>query len=166
LAEVEAIRARTIALPRPIGRIRGRLVESADAVHLPRSWPSLRDVELQVDSRVPALEPLLSLAARSPRLKGILARLEGPGLALARRLGSSTGCYAIEGEGRSGETARLALISRSAHQPTPLAPAVLAARAIAEGRFEPRGLVPPHLHADPAAILEWLERRGVERVRF
>ncbi len=41
---------RRFEMPSPLGPIRGRLFKSADAVFLPRIWPSLKTVEMFVDA--------------------------------------------------------------------------------------------------------------------
>ena len=46
---------RRFRMPPPLGTIHGRLFESADAVHLPRIWPTLRDVAMYVDTNTPGV---------------------------------------------------------------------------------------------------------------
>jgi hypothetical protein len=43
-----------------------------------------------------------------------------------------------------------------------VAPAVLAVRAIASGRFTERGLVPHDRHVDPDELFAYLRRLGIE----
>jgi hypothetical protein len=151
--------ARTLALD---GRtIRGRLFESADALHLPRRWPTLASVSLYLDPNVPGLAALLGLAARYPRLRSLLERHVALGSWLSRLVGSATGAFACEVEAESGETSTAALVAPETGHVVPIAPTVLAARAIAEGRFTPRGLVPPDRHVDPAALWAYLNSRGI-----
>ncbi len=151
-------------MPPPIGRTRGYLFETADAVTLPRRWPSLRTVDFYVDSRVPLLNLYFSLAARSRPVWLLAARMLGLGLRFARALGSPTGCLAFEVEGPDGRVVRRALIAAENGYFTPIAPAVLAARALVEGRFSPRGLIPPDQHVDPQAILAYLASLGIHSV--
>jgi hypothetical protein len=151
-------------LPAPLGRMHGRLFETADPLILPTAWPSLRDVGFYVDTWVPALNLMLDLGARSSLVHALMARCMPIGLALSRRLGSATGCLAFEIEGADGRVARYALISTHHGHYTPIAPAVLAARAIAEGRFAPTGVVPPNQYVDPGALLAYLGGIGVETV--
>ena len=40
-------------MPGPVGLVCGRLFETADAVYLPRIWPSLREVDMVVDPNTP-----------------------------------------------------------------------------------------------------------------
>jgi len=60
--------------------------------------------------------------------------------------------------------ARSALVGGKRGYLTPIAPAVLAARAMAEGRFGPRGLVPADRQVEPGALLDYLSSLGIERV--
>lgn len=156
----------TLVMPPPIGRMRGRLYESADGVTLPTVWPSLRTVDFYVDSRVWGLNPLLDLAARWPVMHALMTRFLRPGLALSRWLGSATGCLAYEIETADGQVARYALIGSHHGHYTPIAPAVLAALALAQDRFEPRGLVPPDKYVDANTLLAYLDRNGVTLVKL
>jgi hypothetical protein len=155
---------RRMTMPAPIGPMRGRLYETADCLTLPLVWPSLRTVDFYVDSRVWGLNPLLDLGARWRVMHALLTRFLRPGLAVARRLGSATGCLAYEVEGASGQVARLALIGSQHGHYTPVAPAVLAALAIAEGSFAPRGLVPADTYVDADVLFAWLNRYEVRLV--
>ena len=155
---------RPLTMPPPIGRMHGHLFETADPLTLPSAWPSLRDVAFYVDSWVPGLNVLMDLAARSAAVHALLARFMKPGLALSRRFGSPTGCLAYEIEGASGPVARYALISTHHGHYTPIAPAVLAALAIAQGRFGPRGLVKPSEYVAADELLGYLDRNGVNTV--
>jgi hypothetical protein len=154
----------TFTMPPPIGRTRGYLFETADAVTLPRRWPSLRTVDFYVDSRVPLLNLYFSLAARFRPAWLLASRLQGPGLRFARALGSPTGCLAFEVEAPDGRVVRRALIAAENGYFTPVATAVLAARALIEGRFAPRGLIPPDQHVDPHALLAYLAALGIHAV--
>ena len=159
---------RAFVMPPPIGRMRGHLYETADPITLPAVWPSLRTVDFYVDSRVAGLNPLLGLASRSPLAHALMTRFLRLGLSFARRLGSATGCLAYEietaGGAAGGRVARYALIGSHHGHYTPIAPAVLAALAIAQGRFEPRGLVPADRYVDPDELLAYLAANGVETV--
>jgi hypothetical protein len=153
--------AATFALP---GRtIRGRLFESADALHLPRRWPTLAAVSLYLDTATPGLNGLLRLAARAPRLRRFLERRVALGARLSRLAGRAAGAFSCEVEAEGGRTERIALVAPENGHVVPIAPAVLAARAIAEGRFAPTGLVPPDRHVDRAALWVFLAARGVMR---
>ena len=60
-------------MPPPVGRIRGSLFENADAVYLPRIWPSLREVAMYVDTNTVGINTLLKLAALSERVRKSIA---------------------------------------------------------------------------------------------
>jgi hypothetical protein len=157
--------SREFQMPLPMGGVRGYLFESADALTLPRVWPELRTVDFYVDSRVPGLNTVLAVAARSPALRRVVERLQAPGLALARALGSARGCLAHEIENSDGRLVRCALIGSGRGYLTPIVPAVLAVRAIAEGRFAPGGLVPPDRQVEPGELVDYLGSIGVNMIR-
>jgi hypothetical protein len=155
---------RRFHMPPPIGAVQGHLFETADVVTLPHIWPGLRRVDFYVDSRVPGLNAVFGLAARWPAIHRLLAMFFKPGLALVRLLGSAVGCLAFEIEARDGRLARYALIAAERGYLTPIVPAVIAARAIAEDRFEPTGLVPADQHVDADELLAYLASLGVRMV--
>lgn len=151
-------------LPPPIGTIHGYLCESPDAVTLPRIWPEVRTVEFYVDSQVPGFNTTFALAARSRPIRRLVARLQSAGLQLARFLGSRSGCLALEVEGSDGSVTRCALVGKDKGYLTPIAPAVLAAQAIAEGRFEGCGLLLPHQYVEPGELFDYLSSLGIQTV--
>ncbi|MGH2537956.1 MAG: hypothetical protein ACRDHL_11220 [Candidatus Promineifilaceae bacterium] len=153
-------------LPPPLGALRGYLYECPDPLTMRRVWPGLRAAEFYVDTRVPGLNALLALAARWRSLRRLVERLQSPGLALARLLGAKAGCLAYGIEGQDGRVARYALLASDRAYLTAIAPAVLAARAIAAGRFVGRGLVPVDRHVEPAELLDYLRPLGVVAVRL
>ena len=155
---------RRFQMPPPIGEVQGHLFESADAVTLPPLWPSLRRVDFYVDSRVPGLNATFALAARWPAFHRLVSACFRPGLALTRRLGSAVGCLAFEIEGADGRRVGYALIAAERGYLTPIVPAVIAARAIAEGRFAPTGLVPADEQVEAEELLAYLQALGVELV--
>jgi hypothetical protein len=153
--------SRVFHWPSPVGRARGRLFESADAVNLPKIWPSLREVDFWVDPNVPGLGALLALAARVPLLRWLFERTKAIGILLARTLGGTRGVFAVEVEDDGGRTVRLALTGPSKTERTAVVPAALAARAIASGEFHERGLVPTDRQVDGAEVLAVLSRTGI-----
>jgi hypothetical protein len=157
-------RRRAAGMP-AFGSLDGHLFESADALFLPMAFPSLRSVGSHVDTRVPGLNAVLSAAARVPPLLAVVKRMRKAALPLTRRFGRADGGYAVEVEDGAGRVARLALASSGPGYFTAVAPAALAARALAEGTFAPRGLVPPHDVASPEKIVALLEGRGIELLR-
>jgi hypothetical protein len=158
--------SRSFRMPPPIGPMRGYLYETADPLTLPRVWPGLRSVEFYVDTLVPGLNAAFGLAARSRLVWQLFKTFLRPGLAVARALGSDVGCLAFEIEGVDGGLARLALVGGRRGHFTPIAPAVLAVRALAEDRFEPRGLVAADQYVDADELLRYLEAIGIRLHRL
>lgn len=156
--------SRTVRLPSPIGTVRGYLCESPDAVTLSRIWPGIGTIEFYVDSRIPVFNAVFALAARWRSIRRLVARLQPAGLALARFLGPPIGYLAFEIEGADGHVVRRALVGGQHGYLTPIAPAVLAARAIADGRFEARGLVPADRYVEPGVLLDYLSSLGIKAV--
>lgn len=155
---------RQFRMPEPIGAVQGHLFESADAVTLPPLWPSLRRVDFFVDSRVPGLNATFALAARWPAFHRLVTACFRPGLALVRRLGSPLGCLVFEIEAADGRRVAYALMAAERGYLTPIVPAVIAARAIAEDRFAPMGLVPADQQVNVDVLLAYLNSLGVRMV--
>jgi hypothetical protein len=151
---------RRIELPEGAGSFNGRLFESADAVWLPERWPTLRNVEMLVDTRIPGLNGLFALAARRPWLRGLIERQQAAGRMAARLLGATTGCLGIEVASLDGHIARAVLLPRHHGHRVAVAPMVLAAAAITEGRFPGRGLVRPDQQVEAGELLDYL--RGMD----
>jgi hypothetical protein len=152
---------RQFTMPRPVGRINGHLFESADAVNLPRSWPSLRNVAMHVDSNTIGVNSLLTMAAHSEPLRELMQQKLEWGTWLAKKVGSSAGGIGYEIEDADGRTAKYAITALADSFLTAVAPAVLAARAIAADRFALSGLVVPHRHVEPENLFAYLEERGI-----
>jgi len=155
------IETRTFTMPPPLGTVKGHLFESADAMHLPRCWPSLRDVAMYVDSNTIGANSLLEMAAHSEPLRELMQSKMEWGTWLAKKLGSAAGGIGFEIEGADGRVARYAITASRNSFLTAVAPAVLAARAIAAGRFADHGLVLPDRHVDPNELLEYLGHHEV-----
>jgi hypothetical protein len=153
--------ARGFTMPPPIGPICGRLFESADAVYLPRIWPTLRDVTMYVDTNLPGGNAMLRLTAGRPTVRRILERHVRWGTWLARILGSSAGGIGYEVEDTSGRIVRWALASCETSYLVAVAPAVLAAQAIVEGRFVHRGMVLPDRQVEPDELRSFLQANGI-----
>jgi hypothetical protein len=152
--------ARSLALSERT--IHGRLFESADALYLPRAWPTLRDVAMYVDSNTFGFDLLLRAAARVPALRRVLERRIEFGTRISRLLGSDFGALAYEIEAASGAITTVTLVARPKARVIPIAPTVLAAQRIAEGRFEQSGLVPPERQVDAYELRAYLESEGVD----
>jgi hypothetical protein len=147
-------------MPPPVGTICGRLFESADALYLPRIWPALRDVAMYVDTNTPGVNTLLRLAARWPAARRLLERQVRVARWFARLFGSSAGGIGYEIEDAAGRVARYAIVAEKNSFVAAIAPAVLAAQAIAEERFPHRGLVLPNRHVEPAHLFAFLRSSG------
>jgi hypothetical protein len=155
---------RSFPMPDPIGPICGRLFESADAVWLPRVWPSLVDVEMYVDANTPGVNALVQLGARFPAFRRLLERHVDLGAWIARAIGSKAGGVGYEIEDAHGKVARFAVLSAKTGHMTAVAPAVLAARAIVTGRLTATGLVLPDRHVESSELVEYLGSSGIDVV--
>lgn len=149
-------------MPAPLGAICGRLYETADAAYLPQIWPALREATMRVAPNAAGLKMLLSKAARWPWVRNLLQRQIQFGTRFARRFGSPAGGVGYEIEGDGGRISRWAIVAAASGYLVAIAPAVLAARAIAEERFQPRGLVLPDQHVPVDELAEYLASAGVE----
>lgn len=155
------VEARSFKMPAPIGTVKGHLFESADAVNLPRCWTSLRDVAMYVDSNTIGVNSLLEMAAHSEPLRELMQSKMEWGTWLAKKLGSSAGGIGFEIEGADGCVAKYAITASENSFVTAVAPAVLVARAIANGSFARRGLVLPDRCVEPDELFEYLAQNGV-----
>lgn len=142
-------------------RRRAYLVASALPLTLPEVWPGLRAVDCWTDTSTLGANAILALVARSKPLRWVAERAVPLGAVTARLFGTHRGSFAVEVEGESGDVARLALTSRRRSYLIAAAPAALAARALAEGRFSERGLVPADRHVPAADLIAYLSRLGI-----
>ncbi len=154
--------SRPFLMPQPIGRARGYLMESVHAATLPRVFPTLRDADFWVDSRVPGVNTLLSVLARAPAVASRLLRSAGRSTFLARTLGSVAGGMLAEIEDGARAVTQARVFAPRRSYLAAVAPAVLAVRAIATGRFTEQGLVPHDRHVDPDELFAYLRRLGIE----
>ncbi len=145
--------------------MRGYLTESADALTLPEAWPALRDVDFWVEPQMPWLTVGLSTAAYAPVLAELLARLLPAALTVGRTFGSATGRFAVDVEDNRGQRAMCVLQGGEQSHLVAIAPAVLAASALARGQFEPSGLVRADQQVQPDALLTYLRRFDVTFAR-
>lgn len=155
--------SRPFRMPDPIGAARGYLMESVLAATLPRLWPGLREADFWVDSRVPGMNRVFAAAVRLPPLAAAIRRSGRGGLIVARCLGSTSGGMLVEAEDAGGTIGRSRLWARRRSYLAAVAPAVLAARAVAEGRMPERGLVPHDRQVSAAELFPFLDRLGIER---
>ena len=153
--------ARSLSAPEPVGVITGRLAESADTLLLPQVWPSLQDVDFWVDTRRRALNSLFAAAARSGLMRRGVELLQPAGRRLTKLVGKKSGGYAVEVEDAAGLRVTCGVVHDSHSYRTAVAPAVLAARSIASGRFAHRGLVLPDRQVDHRELMEFLQSQGM-----
>ncbi|MBV8199995.1 MAG: hypothetical protein JOZ15_05155, partial [Acidobacteria bacterium] len=89
-------------LPPPVGAVRARLGESADAVTLPPVWPTLRDVDFWVDTRRRLLNAVFAAAARHRPVRSLVRLLQPVGRRVAKSFGARAGGFAVEVEDAAG----------------------------------------------------------------
>jgi hypothetical protein len=152
---------RMFEFPAPIGRVSARLAESADAVMLPRVWPSLREVDFWVDTRRPVLNALIAAAARSRLMLSTMRAAQAVGRRLTKRFGSTSGGFGIELEDANGVRRSSGFFHSGHSYIVAVAPAVLAARRIAAGTFGSSGLVPADRQVDPVELVSYLRGMGI-----
>jgi predicted dinucleotide-binding enzyme len=156
LASVDWSRSRDF----PGGGRRGHRVESAAAVLLPRSWPSLRRVEFWVDPNAPFAATSLALASRL----GLTRLLEAVAPLSARLVGRLDGLFAVAVSDAGRELVTRLSAPRGSYL-IAAEPAVLAAESLARGAEIPMGVVPADAQVDPTALFARLGDLGVD-VRF
>jgi hypothetical protein len=153
LASVDWSRSREF----PADRRRGYRVESAAAVLLPRSWPSLRWVDFWVDPNAPFAVRSIALASRL----GLSRVLSAVAPLSARLVGRREGSFSVAiSEGGRYSLTRLA--ARRGSYLIAAEPAVLAAESLARGGEVAAGIVPSHSQVDPATLFARLRSLGVD----
>jgi short subunit dehydrogenase-like uncharacterized protein len=153
---------RRFDLAPPVGAVRGRLGESADAVNLPPIWPTLRDVDFWVDTRCRLLNAVFATAARRRPVRNLMRLLQPVGRRLAKRFGARAGGFAVEVEDAAGARHAAGFVHPTHSYVVAVAPAVLAARALKAGTFAGSGLVPADRQVDPHELVDYLARAGVQ----
>lgn len=153
--------ARVFEFPAPVGRVSARLAESADALLLPRVWPSLREVDFWVDTRRPVLNALIAAASRSGWLRSMMRTAQGVGRRMTKRFGAASGGFGIELEDTTGARRSSGFVHSSHSYIVAVAPAVLAARRIAAGTFSSSGLVAADRQVDPVELVTYLRGMGI-----
>jgi len=146
----------------PVARRAGGLVESAAAVLMPLSWPSLRRAEFWVDPNVPLARASLSLAARVPLLADV-ARAAAP-FAPTRVFGRHGGEFAVVVSDASRAVAFTLRASRGSYW-IAVEPAAIAAEHLARGASPSAGVVLPHAQVDPDALFTRLRELGTAIIR-
>lgn len=160
VADVGWRASRAFDFPQPVGRVCGYLMETVDAILLPRVWPSLREVSFWVDSRSALLNSLFALAARHRTVRFFVSALAGAGRTIARRLGATSGGLAVDVAARRLRAGYAITAGRRSYL-SAVAPAVLAARALAEDRFGRRGFVAPDAYVDSDELVAYLRALGM-----
>jgi hypothetical protein len=153
--------ARSFHMPKPIGRVKGRLFESADAVTLPPRWPTLETVDYYVSTNVNGLNQIFTLASYSRWMRQFLNRYHQYGLSLSRFLGHPYGGVGYEVVDENDEAVAITYTSNDHGYIIPIAPAILAVRKLAAGNLPFRGLIPGDQQLDPDELIEFLENHGV-----
>jgi hypothetical protein len=105
---------------------------------------------------------LFAAAARHRSILQLVRRMQPVGRKLTKYFGARSGGFAIEVEDAGGKKVGAGFVHATRSYVVAVAPAVLAATAIARGRFPARGLIPPDQHVDPRELVTWLERAGVK----
>ena len=149
---------RTFPFPRPIGRRTGVAMKSVDAITLHRKFSSLRTAELFVDLSLPGGSLLLQTTRWAP-MRAFIEKHQSKFLKLAHTLGSRTGVLGYEIASQTKHK-RYLFTGEKSHQ-IAVIPAVLAAMAIANGQFKPRGLIHPADHVDMNALFEAIRNEGI-----
>ena len=144
--------------PFPGSGRRGGLVESAAAVLLPRSWPSIVRAEFWVDPNAPLARFALSLAAHAAPLSA-LARLVATHVPAAL-VGRHDGVYAVTARDASRLVSCTLAAPRGSYR-IAVEPAVMVAEALARDAPMRAGVVPPHEHVDADALFSRLRAVGV-----
>ena len=153
LASVDWSRSREF----PADRRRGYRVESAAALLLPRSWPSLRWVDFWVDPNAPFAASAVRLAARL----GLASLVAALAPVSARLLGRREGSFSVA----TSDGGRYSLTRLSAPRGSYLIaaePAVLAAESLARESETAAGVVPADAQVDPASLFARLRALGVD----
>ena len=148
--------------PSPLGTLECRQFETADAATLPPVWPTLRDIDFWVDSRIPALNRFFEWSDKFGCTKFLeSSTLQKLFLPVIRILGPKGGAICVEIEG-DGTIKRFSVTAGHKGYYTPIIPAVIAAENIAKDKFSERGVVPADKQVNPGELLAYLGRIGVK----
>ena len=150
--------ARTIRFPR-LGSRSGVLVKSVDAVTLPALFPTLQTIELIADSGNFVANMFMPYASVRRWTENHLDRV----MQLVHKIGNKEGVLGYEIAGADGRK-HVVFTGANAHM-VAVIPAIEAARAIAEGRFVQRGVIPPTGHVDPNVFWEAVRSEAIDVVR-
>jgi len=153
---------RAFHFPSPVGPVSAGLCESPDAVTLPLIWSTLRDVDLRVDTRSRWVNALCRSAADQRSVRAVTRTLLPIARSAAKWFGATSGGFDVEVEDRSGARVAAGFVHATRSYLVAVAPAVLAANAIAAGTFEGCGLVRADRYVDAGRLVDYLRRTGVE----
>lgn len=150
----------------PLGRIVGRRMETADAVTLPRAFPSLREADLFVAVRPRWIGVGLGVAAAC-HLGGLLAWRPclAVGLALARWSAPRGSAFVVRVEGEGPSRCAGLFADEGGHRVAAL-PAALAAEALSDGRIADTGAIPADRQVDRDLLLRRLADHGIRLERW
>ena len=151
-------RARTIRFPQ-LGSRSGVLVKTVDSVTLPPVFPSLQTLELIADTGNLIGNALMP----SARVRAFREKHLDRAMQIAHKIGSKQGVLGYEIAGAAGRK-HVVFTGANTHM-VAVIPAIEAARAIAEGRFTQRGLIPPTAHVDANAFWEAVRSEAIDVVR-
>lgn len=154
------------SLPASRGTGRYYLFDSADVVHLPRAFPSLRTLGFYVNSGVPLLDRAL-LNLRRLDERGLPfrllthRRLQRAVLPLIRQIGRRGGAIGGEIVAEDGRVARFAVSAEERGYLVPVAPPVLVVERLIAGEAYAAGVVPHDRHLPPNVLLDYFARLGL-----
>ena len=152
-------RTRKVWLPEPIGARTGLAAKCADAVTLPPIYPTLRDTDLVLDAGIPGANFAVLQSLRQPVVRSFASKFNSAARALAGKLGPKSGVLAYEIVATGGPKYQY-FAGENVHLGAVLPP-VMAATAIAAGKFPHRGVVPPSQHVEPGALFDAMFGEGI-----
>jgi hypothetical protein len=117
---------------------------------------------MYVDSNTLGVNSLLTMAAHSEPLRELMQQKVEWGTWLAKKLGSSAGGIGYEIEAQDGRVVQYAIVAAENSFRVAVAPAVLAAKAIAREGFTGQGLVPPNRHVKSDDLFAYLAQNGIQ----
>lgn len=150
--------SRKIHFPPPLGTRSGITVKSVDAITLPRVFPSLKTTEFVVDGGIPGMNILLRLK----QMRDLASKHQVKLIKFARLIGPKQGILAFDIASALRRRQRI-FIGENSYM-LAVIPAIEAAIAIANGRFAPRGLVPPTEHLSVDAFLTAVARERIQMI--
>ena len=139
---------------------RGHLTEMADAITLPRLYPSLENVDFWVNPNMFGAATLLGILALEPALSSVAGFFARHRMPFKQILGRRAGVLAYEIESRSGSRSTVVLTGHESFLMAAI-PAALAAMRLAAGEPCPAGIVPVNQHVEMGKLSAALQRYGI-----